>query len=145
VDIHRGSHFADLNQQMGLDATPPDATPTPHRPRVWQDSAAESLLAIAVAIIALTGVNSFVLWLNLWLASAIPSYDPMVTMLALVVVAIAALITASIRLKIAARGAREATRVLRPLRPRGVGAEGTTSYSHLVSGEAPPAPSRAQT
>jgi hypothetical protein len=130
---------------MGPDATPPDATPPPHRPRVWQDSAAETLLAIAVAIIALTGVDAFVLWLNLWLASVIPSYDPMVTMLALVVVVIAALIVGSIRLKTAARGAREATRVLRPLRPRGVGVEGATPYSHLVSHEAPPARSRAQT
>jgi hypothetical protein len=130
---------------MRLDATPPDATPTPHRPRVWQDSAAESLLAIAVAIIALTGVNSCVLWLNLSLASAIPSYDPMVTMLVLVVVVIAALIMGSIRLKMAARGAGETTRVMRPLRPRGVGVEGTISYSHLVSGDPPPARSRAQT
>jgi hypothetical protein len=38
-----------------------------------------------------TGFESFVLLLNRWLASAIPAYDPVMTMLVLVIVVIGAL------------------------------------------------------
>jgi hypothetical protein len=103
-------------------------SPTLPRPRVWQDIAAESLLGVAVAVIALTGVNSVVLSLNLWLASIIPAYDPMVTMLALVVVVIGGLILGSIRLKTSVRPVEEA-RVLQPAKPHRVRARGTIPYA----------------
>jgi hypothetical protein len=99
---------------MESNATSP---PTRPRARVWQDWVAEGLLAAAVAVIALTGVNSFVLEVNLWLARVIPAYDPMVTMLVLVIVVIAALILGSIRLKISARRTSEATPLRQPARP----------------------------
>lgn len=79
------------------------------RVRVWQDLAAEILLIAAVGVIGLTGNASFVLQLNFWLASVVPAYDPMVTMLALVIVVIASLILGSIRLKVSARRASEAS------------------------------------
>jgi len=83
--------------------------PTPVPPRVWQDVAAESLLCMAVVVIAMTGNNSVVLEINRWLAALIPAYDPMVTMLVVMIVVIAALILGSIGLKMSARRASEAT------------------------------------
>lgn len=82
-------------------------SPKPPRRRVWQDVVAESLLGSAVAIIALTGVNSLVQRVSLWLAALIPAYDPVVTMLGLVVLLITGLVLGSIRFKIAARHATE--------------------------------------
>jgi NO-binding membrane sensor protein with MHYT domain len=70
---------------------------------VWRDTVAEILLCAAVAVIALTGVESFVLLLNRWLASAIPAYDPALTMLALVIVVIGALTLGGISLKVSVR------------------------------------------
>src|SRR3954465_6972469 len=87
--------------------TSPDTPSERPRARVWQDTAAEILLGVAVAVIALTGVDSYVLALNFWLASVIPAYDPMVTMLALLIVVIAALVVGSIGLKVSARRASE--------------------------------------
>jgi len=73
---------------------------------------------MAVLVIATTGNNSVVLQINLWLAGLVPGYDPMVTMLFLVIVFVAVLTLAAIRLKVSARRASEATTVLRPARPR---------------------------
>lgn len=88
---------------------------TSPRSRVWRDVVAESLLCIAVGIIAVTGNDSVVLQLNLWLASLVPAYDPMVTMLVLVVLVIAVLTLGAIGLKLTARRASEAT-ALKPAR-----------------------------
>jgi hypothetical protein len=103
---------------MNTQATSETTSAPPPRPRVWQDVAAESLLCTAVVAIALTGNNSVVLQINLWLTDLIPAYDPMVTMLVLAIVGIAALTLGAIRLKVSARRASEATPVLRPVRPR---------------------------
>ena len=73
------------------------------RLRVWQDAAAESLLGSAVGVIALTGINPLVYAANLWLADAVPGIDPVVTMLALVVVLTAVLVLTGIGLKTRAR------------------------------------------
>lgn len=67
---------------------------------MWRDTVAETLLCAAVAVIALTGIEPFVLLLNGWLASVIPAYDPVVTMLALVIVVIGALTLGGISLKV---------------------------------------------
>ena len=88
------------------------------RSRLWQDSVAEGLLAAAVAVTALSGVDSYVLRFNIWLASLVPAYDPMVTMLVLMVGILAGLVMGSISLKMSARRASEGTAVLRPVRPR---------------------------
>jgi len=85
---------------------------------VWQDSVAEGLLAAAVAVTALSGVDSYVLRFNIWLASLVPAYDPMVTMLVLMVGILGGLVMGSISLKMSARRASEGTPVLRPVRPR---------------------------
>ena len=90
-------------------ATSRTSSPTLPRSRVWQDTVAEILLCAAVAAIALTGIESFVLLLNQWLASVIPDYDPVVTMLALVIVVIGALTLGGISLKVSARRASEGT------------------------------------
>lgn len=89
---------------------PSDGMPSrhPHRPsskvrRVWQDAAAESLLAGAVVLIALTGIDPLVVQTNFWLAGLIPQYDPMVTMLVLIVCTIGGLVLGSIGLKASAR------------------------------------------
>ena len=103
---------------MDSHATAHDTSPTPPRPRVWQDVVAETLLCIAVVVIALTGNNSVVLQINLWLAALIPDYDPMVTMLVLVIVVIAALTLGSIGLKMSAQRASEAALGREPARPR---------------------------
>lgn len=74
-----------------------------------------------MAIIALTGVNSLVQRVNLWLAALIPAYDPVVTMLALVLFGVTALVLGGIRLKIAARDGAEVSprrQVVRPRRAR---------------------------
>jgi hypothetical protein len=73
------------------------------RLRVWQDAAAESLLGSAVGVIALTGVNPLVHATNLWLADVVTGIDPVVTMLALVVLLTAVLVLAGIGLKAHAR------------------------------------------
>jgi hypothetical protein len=101
---------------MDSHETSPDAPSALPHARVWQDTAAESLLAVTVGVIALTGNDSLVLRLNVWLASAIPAYDPMVTMLALVIVVIAALVMGSVGLKVSARRANEGK--LRPASSR---------------------------
>jgi hypothetical protein len=90
-------------------ATSRTSSPTLPRSRVWRDTVAEILLCAAVTVIALTGIESFVLLLNRWLASVIPAYDPVVTMLALAIVVIGALTLAGVSLKVAARRASEAT------------------------------------
>ena len=95
-----------------------DTSPPPPRPRVWQDVVAETLLCLAVIIIAVTGNNSVVRQINLWLAALIPAYDPMVTMLVLVVVVISGLILGSIGLKMSAQRASEAALMSQPARPR---------------------------
>ncbi len=102
--------------------------PTQPRVRVWQDRVAEGLLGAAVAVIALTGVNSFAAQVNLWLARVIPAYDPMVTMLVLVIVVVAALTLGSISLKISARRRGEATSMLQPARRRPAKHGGTLPY-----------------
>jgi uncharacterized membrane protein YozB (DUF420 family) len=92
-------------------------SPRPARKRVWQDVLAEGLLGMAVAVIALTAINPFVQRVSLWLAALIPGYDPVVTMLALVVLLVAVLVLGSIKLKIAARQTAE-PRLAQPVRPR---------------------------
>lgn len=82
---------------------PHEIDPSSSRLRVWQDAAAESLLGSAVGVIALTGINPLVLATNLWLADVVPGIDPVVTMLALVVVLTAVLVVAGIGLKAQAR------------------------------------------
>ena len=73
------------------------------RRRVWQDAAAESLLGSAVGVIGLTGVNPLVHATNLWLADVVTGIDPVVTMLALVVLLTTGLVLAGIGLKAQAR------------------------------------------
>jgi hypothetical protein len=85
---------------------------------VWQDSVAEGLLVAAVAVTALSGVDSYVRRFNMWLASLVPAYDPMVTMLVLMVGILAGLVIGSISLKMSARRASEGIPVLGPVRPR---------------------------
>src|SRR3954470_24162908 len=94
---------------MESSETSPRTQPSPPRARVWQDTAAESLLIVAVGVIGLTGNDSFVLRLNFWLASVIPAYDPMATMLALIIMVVSPLISGSIGVKASARGASEAS------------------------------------
>lgn len=84
-------------------ATSRTSSPTLPHSRVWRDTVAEILLCAAVGVLALTGIESFVLLLNRWLAAVIPAYDPVVTMLALVIVVIAALTLGGISLKVSAR------------------------------------------
>ena len=103
-------------------------SPTPPRPRVWQDVIAETLLCLAVVLIALTGSNSVVRQINLWLAALIPAYDPMVTMLALVVVVISGLILGSVGLKMAAQRASEAASMIEPARRRPARSRRTLPY-----------------
>lgn len=97
-------------QRMEPHATSRSSLPTLPRPRVWRDTVAEILLCAAVAVIALTGIEPFVLLLNRWLASLIPAYDPVVTMLALVIVVIGALTLGGISLKVSVRRASEGAR-----------------------------------
>jgi NO-binding membrane sensor protein with MHYT domain len=75
------------------------------RARVWQDAAAEGMLGSAVGVIALTGVNPLVLATNLWLADVAPQIDPVVTMLAVVLLLTAVLVLGAIALKVQARRA----------------------------------------
>ena len=77
------------------------------RARVWRDTVAEIMLCAAVALIALTGVEPLVLLLNQRLASFFPAYDPVVTMLALVIVVVGALTLGAISLKASVRRASE--------------------------------------
>ena len=99
----RGAHLARIGPaDMRVQRSRP-VSPTLPRPRVWQDTAAGSLLGIAVALIALTGVDTLVLRTNRWLATVVPRYDPFVTMLVLVVFLTAVLVLGSIRLKASAR------------------------------------------
>jgi len=78
---------------------------------VWQDTAAESLLGSAVAVIGLTGVNPIVLATNQWLADVVPGIDPVVTMLALVITLTAGLVLGGIALKTQARRITDQRRV----------------------------------
>jgi len=98
-----------FRQQMEPHAASRTSSPTLPRSRVWRDTVAEILLCAAVAVIALTGIEPFVLLLNRWLASVIPAYDPVVTMLALVIVVIGALTVGGIGLKVSVRRASEGT------------------------------------
>jgi NO-binding membrane sensor protein with MHYT domain len=98
-----------FRQQVEPHATSRTSSPTLPRSRVWRDTVAEILLCAAVAVIALTGIESFVLLLNRWLASVIPAYDPVVTMMALVIVVIGALTLGGISLKVSVRRASEGT------------------------------------
>ncbi len=84
---------------------------TTARNRVWQDTAAESLLGTAVAVIGLTGVNPLVLATNQWLADVVPGIDPVVTMLALVITLTAGLVLGGIALKTQARRITDQRRV----------------------------------
>jgi len=63
------------------------------------------MLGSAVGVIALTGVDPVVLATNQWLAGVAPGVDPVVTMLALVVMLTAGLVLGGIVLKIRARRA----------------------------------------
>jgi NO-binding membrane sensor protein with MHYT domain len=83
--------------------TDPRPLPSSPRPRVWQDTAAESLLGGAVSVIALTGINPLVLATNQWLATVAPGIDPVVTMLLLVIALTTVLVLGGIRLKTEAR------------------------------------------
>jgi len=76
---------------------------TTSRTRVWQDTAAESLLGSAVGLIALTAIDPLVLATNQWLADVTPGVDPVVTMLVLVVLLTAGLVLGGIALKAQAR------------------------------------------
>ena len=67
------------------------------------------MLCAAVALIALTGIEPFVLLLNRWLVSLIPASDPTVTMLALVIVVIGAVTLRGIGLKVTVRRAGAGT------------------------------------
>ena len=73
------------------------------RARVWQDTAAEGMLGSAVGVVALTGVDPLVLATNLWLAGVAPQIDPVVTMLAMVLLLTAGLVLGGIALKAQAR------------------------------------------
>jgi hypothetical protein len=76
---------------------------TTSRTRVWQDTAAESLLGSAVGLIALTAIDPLVLATNQWFADVTPGVDPVVTMLVLVVLLTAGLVLGGIALKAQAR------------------------------------------
>jgi len=94
-----------FRQQMEPYSPSRTDSPTLLRSRMWRDTVAEILLCAAVAVIALTGIEPFVLRLTGWLASVIPAYDPVVTMLALVIVVIGALTLGGISLKVSVRRA----------------------------------------
>ena len=98
-----------FRQQMEPHATSRTSPPTLPRSRVWRDTVADIMLCGAAAVIALTGIEPFVLRLNRWLVSLIPVYDPMVTMLALVIVVIGALTLGGISLKASVRRASKGT------------------------------------
>ncbi len=82
---------------------PRPLSPSSTRPRVWQDTAAESLLGSAVGVIALTGINPLVLATNQWLATVAPGIDPVVTMLLLVIALTSGFVLGGIALKTEAR------------------------------------------
>ena len=87
----------------------------PSRARVWQDTAAEGMLSSAVGVIALTGVDPLVLATSLWLADVAPKIDPVVTLLAVVLVLTSGLVLGGIALKAHARRvATQSTRFARP-------------------------------
>ena len=67
------------------------------------------MLCAAVAVITLTGIEPFVLLVNQWLASLMPAYDPVVTMLALVIVVVGTLTLGAISLKDSVRRGSEGT------------------------------------
>jgi|SRR6476659_6713516 len=85
------------------------------RTRVWQDTAAEGMLGSAVGVIALTGIDPLVLATNQWLAGVAPQIDPVVTMLAVVLLLTAGLVLSAIALKTQAQRATSHTaRLARP-------------------------------
>ncbi len=67
------------------------------------------MLGSAVGVIALTGVDPLVLATNQWLAGVAPQIDPVVTMLAVVLVLTAGLVLGAIALKTQARRATSQT------------------------------------
>ena len=72
-------------------------------PRVWQDIAAEILLALAVTLIAATGVDPLMLTVSQLLGARAPRYDPVVWLLIAIPCIVAVLVVASLRLKSSAR------------------------------------------
>src|SRR5215213_2361346 len=81
--------------------------PFDHRPgggrRGWQDVLAEVLLALAVTLIAATGVDPWMLSASQLLGERAPRYDPVVWLLIAIPCTVAVLVTASIRLKTSVR------------------------------------------
>jgi hypothetical protein len=78
----------------------------PHKagcPRVWQDVTAEILLALAVALIAATGIDPLMRSISQLLGARAPRYDPVVWLLIAVPCIVAALVAASIQLKSSAK------------------------------------------
>ena len=78
----------------------------PHKaggPRLWQDVTAEILLALAVALIAATGIDPLMRSISQLLGARAPRYDPVVWLLIAVPCIVAALVAASIQLKSSAR------------------------------------------
>jgi hypothetical protein len=98
-----GLRIAPMPVANAMKPEPREIDAATSRLRVWQDAAAESLLGSAVGLIALTGVNPLVHATNLWLADVVTGIDPVVTMLALVILLTAVLVLAGIRLKAQAR------------------------------------------
>ena len=93
---------------LQTDRTNDDAPllPFDHRPtgrRGWPDVVAEVLLALAVALIAATGVDPWMLNVSQTLGDRAPRYDPVVWLLIIIPSAVAVLVTVSIRLKTSAR------------------------------------------
>lgn len=97
---------------------PGPISPSSPRPRVWQDTAAESLLGSAVGVIAVTGVNPLVLATNQWLAGVAPGIDPVVTMLVLVMALTTGLVLGGIGLKTEARRVTSQAAVFARTEPR---------------------------
>jgi hypothetical protein len=110
-----GPYLAQIPCEMHDQRRLPLTTP---RNRVWQDTAAESLLGIAVGVIGLTGVNPIVLATNQWLGEVVPGIDPVVTMLALVIALTAGLVLGGIALKTQARRVTERRAVFAPTKTR---------------------------
>ncbi len=98
-----GLHIATMPVANAMIPEPREIDAPSSRLRVWQDVAAESLLGSAVGVIALTGVNPLVHATNLWLADVVPGIDPVVTMLAVVILLTAVLVLAGLGLKAHAR------------------------------------------
>jgi hypothetical protein len=72
-------------------------------PRGWRDVIAEVLLALAVALIAATGIDPLMLTVSQLLGAQVPSYDPLVWLLIAIPCIVATLVAASIQLKSSVR------------------------------------------